>query len=362
MAFSALDGSQIPLFMGRVGEMARPPGLLPASRSGGVTGIVDGQLLIVAGGTEVADSNGASLPATSAAAYDLGLWSPLSAVAALPRAPSTMAIVALRYGLLIDAAGATWVDFDTSASTEAQAPAGMSFADVSGAVPVQGQDGISYLVGATRPQGAATVAVLKVNPDLTLSMVSLTAARVGAAATWVAGKGLLVVGGSGTAAGAEMLESGSAQFAPLAVGALDVSGGGVTALDASHVLLAGGVDQQGAPVTARLLDPSCVAQCDAQPLVGSELARLDSASVWALSSTKAVVVGTAPSTDTDAAQTRVVVLSINELVAQASYVPLREPRLGARATALPTGTIAVTGGKSPSGQPVRSIELFTPPS
>ncbi|MBI5531101.1 MAG: hypothetical protein HY898_00195 [Deltaproteobacteria bacterium] len=363
MALGSLDGAEVPLFMGRVGEMARPPGSLPVSRTRGVAGIVGGLYLVTSGGTDVLDASGAPVTAASAIAYDLGLWAPLQYTASsnLPRTPLTMAIVSLHFGLLIDAQGATWIDFDTTENVEATAPAGMTFADVAGGVPVLGEDGAAYVVGATRAGGTPTAAVLRVGSDLSLSALTLTAPRAGASAAWSSGKGLVVAGGNASAPGVEWLATDATQFVALPFAPDPVAGGGATTLDATHVLLAGGVDDKGAPAPARMIDPSCASACSAQAISGSEATALEAASAWALSATKALVVGTAPAAQPDAGQTRVVMVSLNALAATTKLVVLREPRIGATAAALPMGTIAITGGKSPSGQAVRSVELFTPP-
>jgi hypothetical protein len=355
-----LEGAQLPVFVGRVGEMARPPGYLPATRSGGVAGVLYGQVAVFTGGFDAVDGSGAQLSPSTAAGYDLGVWAPLSTLAVLPRAAQSMAIVGQQYALLLDAGGATWLDFDTAAEADAVAPSGLSFDQVAGAAPVMDDDGGAWLVGATR-QGAAGSAVLRVNRQLTLQAYTLSAPRNGAAVAWVTGRGLVVVGGSDTAPGVEVLAPGSSEFVALPFAPEPLEGAAATALDGNRLLLAGGSDPQGTPMPARTLDLACSSSCTPQSLAGTENAALSSASAWTLSPSRALVFGTAPGGAPDAGNNCVVVVKVLGTTGQAEAIPLREPRTGATALALPTGQVAVAGGRSPGGQPVRTLELFIPP-
>ena len=67
------------------------------------------------------------------------------------------------------------------------------------------------------------------------SFAALATPREGACATFVAGRGLVVYGGDGSAAGAELLATGAQLAAPLPFPADDVKGCAATALDSAHL-------------------------------------------------------------------------------------------------------------------------------
>ena len=122
-----LDGAELPLFMGRVGETSRPSGQLPITRSNPVTGIVEARYIVSAGGSEARDSSGDEVSAATFTAYDLGAWNASSSHAALPRNPESLVMVMGRYALAIDEAGASWFDFSTYSTGEEDPPEGITF-------------------------------------------------------------------------------------------------------------------------------------------------------------------------------------------------------------------------------------------
>jgi len=358
---ASLDGAQLPLFMGRTAEMARPPDRMSTGRVGGVTGIVDGYLLITAGGEQVTDASGNSLAPSAASAYDVGLWGPLDAVPLLPRVPKSLVVIGGRYGLLVDDSGATWSDFDSANSNEAEPPAGSSFADVSGGSPIHAKDGSAWLFGATRRTGTPTSAVIAISTSLSLATVSLAAPRLGAAVALMPSGGVVIAGGAPGVAGVELLAGGASASTPLAFPADPVAGASAVALDASRVLLAGGVAPDGTPASPRIVDISCASSCAPAVLADDGDALLLGSHLHALSAGRALLVGEAPAGTSDAGRTRVVLLTISGQSLESTVIPLREPRKGAVSAMLPTGMPVVCGGLSPEGQPVRSIEVFTPP-
>ncbi len=356
-----LGDGQLPLFMGRTGEMARPPGGLSSGRVGGLAEVVDGYLLITVGGDQVKGTDGASLSAAVASAYDCGMWAPLTARPEMPRLPKSLAVIGGRYGLLVDDAGATWVDFDTTLSEEADPPAGCSFADVAGGAALPALDGAVRLVGATRSQGAPTAATLGIASDLSLSSIPLSAPRLGAAAASMASGAIVVAGGAKDVAGVELIAPGASAAIPLPFAADPVSGAAAVALDASRVLLAGGRAPDGVLASPRIVDVSCAASCVAQPLDDDGDASVVGARLHALPGGGALLVGDAPEGAEDAGRTRVVLLTVSGQSLESSVIPLRSPRTGAISAMLPTGMPAVFGGLSQNGQPLLSFESFIPP-
>ncbi len=144
-------------------------------------------------------------------------------------------------------------------------------------------------MGATRTQGSPTQAVLEIDatdtsntsyPSGNLKWLSLTTPRLGAAAAWVPGEGLVVIGGNaggasttgrrrtqdGTAqaAGVELFTAStgtSANFTALPQFPSDPSiGAGATDLyDPQTVLVAGGITPTGQDAGVRIFDLTCMA-------------------------------------------------------------------------------------------------------
>jgi hypothetical protein len=362
MDLSQLGGAQIPLFMGRIGEMARPPGALPLGRTGGVTAMIDAHYWVVAGGSSVVDASGAAQTGASLAAYDVGTCKPLSDPVLLPRSPSSIATIQDHLALLIDSQGATWVDFDTPGTTDVSAPPGMSFADIAGAVPIMADDATIYLVGACRSDTTPSAAVLHIAADQTLSASWLSSPRSSAACAWIKDRGLVVAAGSSSAAGVEVLAKGSSTFAALNFAPDATAGAAAAPLDDRQLLLAGGLSADGQPAQPRIVDVSCSSNCAPLALTptGTPFELRDGLLV-ALSQSDALLVGTTLPGASNPGQTAVMRLSISGQQLSGLTVPLREPRSGAVAAQLPNGMVAVVGGLSDSGAAVRNIEMFIGP-
>jgi hypothetical protein len=179
--------------------------------------------------------------------------------------------------------------------------------------------------------------VLAITKEGGVAFVTLATPREGACATWVEGRGLVVVGGSATGPGAELIVPGAVQGAALAYPADAVKGCGASTLDASHVLVAGGngstADVAGA-APPRVLDLACASMC--VPAVWPGALPLVRAESFTLAPDAALVAG-----DDATGASRVFRVS----AAGATEVPLRSPRRGARLVALPIkGTVAIVGG------------------
>jgi hypothetical protein len=328
VTFGALAGLTLDVFVQRTGELARMPSDFD-DRPSPVLASVYGRYALAAGGSSA-----------TGALYDVFTLSALPNPPTLPRTPLSVA----SYGtvlLLIDKAGATAFDLADSTSTVVSAPDGGSFAEVAGGASLFASDGSQYVVGATRTSGDPTARVLKIDASGVASFVSLSAARLGAAAAWVEGRGLVVVGGSGAAPGVEVLGAGATAGSALAFAPDATAGAGAAALDGAHVVVAGGT---AAP---RALDlgcaPSASTTCTTSwPPLPAPLAR---ASVYPIDKASAFVVGD------DAAGT---MHAYRIGPSNALEIALKIPRKLARTLALPTGAIAIVGGGS------KTIESFVP--
>lgn len=312
-AYGDLARATLRIFLQRIGETARFPS--PFSAPYPSSDRVD-----VIAGRYVAAADGARL-----VAYDLANLAPI-ADRALPLEPKTLAAFDTRLLLLSDAAQAVVVDLATRDETKLDAPAGGSFAEVAGGRVVRAGAQGTYVVGATRTSNP-TAKVLRVATDGALSFLDLSSARSGAGATWVEGRGLVVVGGSATAAGVEVVAVGSTRGAPLPFPPDATAGLAIASVDGSSIAAVGGP-------SLRMLDLACAASCapraiptgDGEPLASPDATPLDKA---------ALVAGTDPG-----GRARLYLVDGTS----ARPVPLREPRSQVRLVRLPTGNVAVVGG------------------
>jgi hypothetical protein len=251
-----------------------------------------------------------------------------------------MALLQLE-ALTVNASGGTWFDFTTSTPAAATAPTGSgAWSDVAGGATVAGPDGSSYIIGGTRLTGAASASVLVVNADGSLAYAQLKAPRLGAAAGWVNGVGLVIAGGSG-AAGAAGIEVIGGPLVTTAIGIPyppdATTGAGLDALDATHTLLVGGT-------SARVVDLSCTSSCAAVPWGATLPTPLAFTQVFAIDASSAFVVGE------DASGAMHAYRMSSALVQEVAF---KVPRNHARAVRLPTGAVAVVGGAP-------SMESFVP--
>jgi len=340
LQFGALDGVTVPVFVQRTGEFARMPAPLSDSRQAPLLAVVGGRYLVVAGGADAA-------LATSVQIYDVANYSALSSLPTMPRTPESLAVSGTVLWL-IDGDGATQYDLSSDAFSDVMPPQGGSFAEVAGGATVSATDGSQYVVGATRTTGATTARVLAIDPAGNPSWLTLAAARLGAAATWSPGRGLVVAGGSATAPGVEVIASGSTMGAPLAYPPDPSTGAGATSLlDSEHVLLAGGVGPAQADAGVRAIDLACGSPCS--PVVWSALpAPLAAAEAFAIDPANAVVIGV----------DQVAQEAVAYRLTTATVTPLapKIPHPGGRAVASPwgrPGSAILFGGAS-------AIEAFAP--
>jgi hypothetical protein len=283
--------------------------------------------------------------------YDFGYWQMLHGQPRLARVPRSMAALGPLLLVVDDNAG-TWIDVTTNVVTEAVAPAGLTFAEISGGATVQAPNGGFFIVGATRTAGNATSKILKVDPDGKMETLTLAAGRLGAAAgcVGVTGANLVVAAGSATGAGIEILQQGLA-LVPLAYPPDPTVGMAVAGIDDVNVVLVGGIDPTtGTSVPLRSANLGCTQTC-ATTAIAADPVPLRQASAFRITDGVLIAVG---ETDTLAYQVTVSPPSTRAL-------PLREPRKGASAAGLHTGQVAIVGGdRLTDGSPARHIEIFTP--
>ena len=336
----ALAGTSVPIFIERTGEFARMPGTIGDARESPVPALVIGRYLLWSGGGAGGDK--------TSQIYDTASLSPFSSPPSLPRVPASIAEVGTDL-LVIDSNGATWLELSDSTTGDATVPSGGTFAEVAGGITVSDGTGVSYVVGGTRRTGDASARVLRVDTDGTLTFLALSEPRLGAGAAWVSGRGLVVVGGSNTGAGAEILPPGAtAASTPLAYPADETTGISVAPLDGSHVLAAGGVDSAGNPAAVRVLDLGCSGTCAPTTWTNAPAIALAPSQLFSLgfagSPQDALLFGDDPS-----GASHVFRLGPTS----STEIPYKVPRRGARAVGLAIPAIAVVGGAN-------VVESFAP--
>jgi hypothetical protein len=346
--YAALAGQTIPIFVQRTGELARLPGPLSDSRHAPVLSVVQGEFLLVAGGSDP------SLAATTQI-FDFGQFAALGAPPTLPVVPQSIALSGT-IAWLINATGSTYYDFSgIDAPASISVPAGGSFSDVAGGATVIDPNGAQYIVGGTRTSTPSAM-VLKIDPnDLSnatypfgnATWLKLSSARMGAGATWAGG--LVVAGGNTSASGpgAEIVNADFTGSSPFASPADPSIGVGATALDSMHVLLAGGVLPSLQNPAVRVLDLSCTpsAQTSCVTPWAPLPIGLASAQTFTLTSDTGLVVGSEFLTG----KTHVFSLASTS----ATEIPTKVPHVDARAVWSPVGSIVLFGGAN-------MIESFTP--
>ena len=333
LSIGGLAGETLDVYVQRIGQSSRMPNALSTVHTAPQVVISDQRYIAAV------DPGAAS---ATLDLYDLLAFAPTTSVTIDRAANSLVASNTLL--VAIDANGATYVDLLDLSSGELTAPAGASFADVAGGQTVVSPTNVSFVVGATRQTGAATAQILVVAADGSTSFAQLQTPRLGAAAAYVTGRGLVVVGGSALtgAAGAELLADGASTSTELPLPLDPTIGAGAVALDNETVLVAGGTltDSDGGVDSGltRLLDLACTTgSCvTAWPALPETLSPTTAFLVSGTAgSQSALLVGDDPTTLTHAVRID---------ATAATEVPLREARQAARAVVLPTQGIAIVGG------------------
>jgi hypothetical protein len=324
-----IAGDTVPIFVGRVNQFARAPNVFSGDvRQAPLLAIVQGQFLFVAGGAGVdggtvpeVEGGLSFTPSDTTELYDFGEFQALQSPPTLPAldggaafAPQSLAMTGTVAWLFSQQGGLYYDLSSTQGSAQIQEPAAGVFAGISGGITIPDDLGTQFIIGGTRLTGGPTQTGLEINPNDTSSstypdgnvgVLTLSAPRLGAAATWVSGKGVIVLGGSATAAGVEILDpatgssTGSSMAgSPLAGYAPDPSvGAGASAFaDGQHVLLAGGVLPNGQDAGVRIIDLACVTGPCTPTWWTSLPTPLSAVSAWVLSPNTALVIGSEPVT------------------------------------------------------------------
>ena len=275
--------------------------------------------------------------------YDLGLWRASQAfdVPCPSETDCTIETVLVQQGwtaVFIGPSGASYLDFSTGATGFLEDLDGGGYADVSGGQVLSGPDDEIYVVGATRTS-APSDRVLRIAADNTLSVIRLASARQGAAAAYLAGRGLLVVGGSADAAGAEQLKPGADAFDTLDLPSDATSGAGLFESSAGIIRVGGALAD--APAEMQRIDLGCAAPCPKQragPAVDSSAP----VQLQTIEGGEVLLLGTG--SDGNGALYRIDADSLPVSLEPVSTTP-RSPGL---LSLLPTGQVALTGGSSGS--------------
>jgi hypothetical protein len=353
---TALAAVEVPLFVGRVEEFSRPPGAFMEPASAGAPAALLGERSLVLVGSRTESG------AAWVERYDVGAFATVPRRVALscPNPPCGFrSLVGIGTSLLLALTekDAVWLDLEDESSGRAPLPAGLtSYAEVAGGSTIRSDDGTSYLVGATRLEEPSQT-VLRISTTGVVTALPLAVPRQGAAACWAKGRGLAVVGGSSSGPAVEWLPSGTDAFLPSGYAPDESEGAGVVVLSGDELLRVGGsVGGEPAPSVRYML--SCLADCTPEaaepsvPLMAATAFAFEPDAMPGAPPGDVLVVGTDGAGSTAAYRLR---------EGAAQLVPLREPRRGAMALAIPAiGQLAVLGGVAADGQPVHSIELYIP--
>ena len=351
-----LAGYDMPLFIGRTDAFCRPPTAVAAQGEHPPVGVFWGQLIWMAGA-----SSDNSIVSDG---YDLVGWTETAPPSFLATCPTgvtpcpfrSIANYAGQYGLAIGSDWAMSIDIQLQ-TTQTQPPPSTlpSWAEVSGGRTLNALIGNAFIVGPTRTDSASSF-VVELATDGNMTALPLTTARQNAAATYIDGQGLLVVGGSADAngAGAEFLSETGTTFTSLPYPADPVVGAALVAeTTGTRVWRVGGKmpDQSNAPTV--VYDVACAGDpgsCTPQAQPAFDLA-VTNAQGFSFNGSRIVIGelddGTMVAwrlTDTDPAPVP---------------VPLREPRRSATVYSLPNGFAALIGGTLISDNTqAKSLELL----
>lgn len=341
LQLGAAEGTTLPVFVQRVGEWARMPGVLADARAKPLLAASSRTFLVAGGG----DGTPAAQVLTG---YDFATLRALQAygVNFTTRSFAVANAAALLIGEDANKKSAAIV-FDLGAASlyAIATPSGGGFDEVAGGPTIVGDDGESYVVGPARLDGAPSVRVLKITAAGVASFLSFIKPRVGAAAVWVKNRGLLVFGGSDSAKGAELLGKGATVGQEIDFPTDETKGAAAVVLDEKRVLLAGGTGGGASPGATRLVDPTCVSACVATPWSAALPIQTSFAQLFALAPAAALLVADDPAGATHSY--RVEASTVTE-------IPLKIPRQSARAIRAPTGNVVLVGGGT------TTVESFMP--
>ncbi len=367
-----MAGYDYPLFAGRTDAFCRPPGALVTDQGDHPpVGLVWGRYVWALGG-----GTSSSIASDS---YDLVAWQEAApqtydnsfSALSCPEQPCEFQSFATyaaydsvsgytnQYALGISADWAMGIDIGagTSQSVDVQVAGLSSWADVAGGRTYNANSGAVYIVGATRSTVESN-AVLEISTDTKLYARGLAAARLNAAAAYVEGQGLVVVGGNSTASsdsstpGVEVLAPGGDKFTSLPFPFDDVQGAALVAENSTDstirvVWRIGGRKSDGTAAPSVSYDLACTQDCQAQALPGLDIAVA-----------KAVGYGFGESRIVVGEQDDGTMAAWRVTESETTAIPQRELRKSATVVELPNGFIALVGGKRISDNtPAMNLEL-----
>jgi len=351
--------SVLPLFIQRLGGFSRPPTGVVRTHVRAPAAVLGERFLILTGGERAIGDDG-EVDSAFAERYDLMLMSGYTSDATLARNAKSMFVIDTN-AVLIDDDGGTIQDLvEDFSSTELTPPSGFSFAEVSGGQAISNTENLdapTFVVGPTR-NGNPTDAVFIIDASGDITAVRLAAKRAGAAALYVDGVGLVIVGGSGDAdaPGVETVtEDGIVKSLPYPA---DSTTGAAAALDAEQqIAVFGGRLEGDIPAPTRVLD----LRCSTAKICEDKIGIVDDAPLPALATWGRAFVtpkGTLVTGESDDGETLAFLVVV--ATGAVASLPLREPRRGATALPAPNGTFALIGGETLSGEAAHTIELFFP--
>lgn len=352
--------SVLPIFIQRLGGFARLPTGIERPHVRGQAAVLGERYLLLTGGERAIGEDGEE-DAAFIERYDLMLMSGESSTVLLSRTAKTM-VVLDDTALLIGDDGATFQNLVDGEPSVATAPDDFSFGDVAGGLVVDSlaDDRPIFVVGGARPDVASDVVFMIDRDSGNISALHLAEARAGAAAIYVEGTGLVIMGGSGNAPGVEIVREEDFSVSALPLPADTTSGAAVAIFDAAEHKIAvfGGRLEGDIAAPSRVLDVGCVTadDCAANVVTLKDNATLDELASRGSAFTTprgALVVGETTSGET-------IAFLVDVAAEQVTSLPLREPRRGATALPAPNGTLAIIGGETLDGAAAHSIELFFP--
>ncbi|MEO7035314.1 MAG: hypothetical protein ABI335_15945 [Polyangiaceae bacterium] len=347
LSIDTFAGAAPSVFVGRTGGFSRGPGALVFEYRHPLLEVISHAFVIIAGG-DVPNAAQASVDV-----YDMANWVVAPKQAWLPRVPKSWAVAGANL-LVIDETGAIWLDVTTGDTAAVTGPSGFNFADIVGGQTLVGASDTRYIVGATRATGDPSASVLRVASDGTLRALTLSSARLGAAAAVVDGQ-LVVTGGSASGAGVEALNADETTFVALAYPPDATQGAALTELTTTTAVVVGGVD----PATStqgglRTIDLTCTDSCAASPLANADFS-YSQAQAFQLGNRNVMVTGESADGETHA-------FTLSKTVGyELTEQPLRTPRTGASSFLMPNGQVGLVAGDAlADGTPASSVELFFP--
>ncbi len=324
----------------------------PAGRVGRVDNLADHLTQPMAFSAVVARRYLLSVSGSEGRLYDLGLWraSDSFQVPCPSETDCTIETVLVHQGwtaVFIGPSGASYLDLTSGGTGFLKDLDDGGYAAVSGGQVFTGPNDELYVVGATR-SSAPSDRVLRIDAEGELSLIRLASARQGAAAAYLSGRGLMVVGGSASATGAEQLKPGADAFDTLDLPPDATSGAALFESSAGIFRVGGG--ENGTAAQAVRLDLGCSSSCTPETAGPA----LDSAAPVQLRTTEnGDVLLLSADTEGNAQLLRL----------QAADVPLSfEPLAATQRTPgllseLPTGQLALLGGSS-GGDPSPLLEVY----